>query len=392
MDQNYLQQLIDEVKQRNGGLILNMDGKPEAVVLSIEKYNEIVASNKPQASGENNSSQPSLTLGEGDIFHPKTVLVTGGAGYIGAHIARQLINAGHRVLVIDNLSTGKIDNIAPQAKFIEGDLGDINLLRDVFASEKIDVVMHLAALIEVEESVREPVKYLENNCMNTAKLLCAMDEANVRNIIFSSTAAVYGEQQEALAETYKTRPNNPYGHSKLLAEKIIKYYCEHKNFKAVIFRYFNACGSDFDGKIQATHESHLVAKLLLVVSGAEEELTVNGSDYETVDGTCVRDYVHVLDIAEAHLLAMNNINALTGHNIYNIGTGRGVSVLEMVNSAAEILNKMIPMRLGPKRPGDAPISVADASKIRQELGFKAKFSDLETIIKTAYIQNQNYKI
>lgn len=367
---------------------MNVGNKPEAVVLSIEKYNELAQ--KSETLNPKSEKEEQMKNSESILFHPKTVLVTGGAGYIGSHIAKQLINLGHKIVIIDDLSTGKRENIPPGAKFIEGDCGDTNLLRDVLASGKVDAVMHLAASIEVEESVRLPVKYLQNNCLNTANLLSAMDEANVKNIIFSSTAAVYGDQAEPLSETDKTSPNNPYGHSKLLAEKVIKYYCEHKDFRAIIFRYFNACGSSFDGKIQGTHDSHLLAKLMQVVVGKEEELVVYGSDYETHDGTCVRDYVHVLDIVSAHLLALDKIASLPpGCHLFNIGTGRGVSVLEMVNAAAEVLNKMVPMQLGPKRPGDAPSSVADASKIQKELGFTAKFSDLETIIKTAYQAAQN---
>ena len=383
MDQNYLQELISEVKARGGGLILNVGEKPEAVVLSIDKYNELVSESRVKSQ---ESSQAQITSAS---FKPKTVLVTGGAGYIGAHLAKQLINAGNKVVILDNLSIGKRENVPIEAKFIEGDLADVNLLKDIFASEKIDAVLHLAASIEVEESVKEPVKYLENNAINTAGLLSAMDEAGVKTIIFSSTAAVSGEQAEQpILETALPNPYNPYGYSKYLAEQIIKYYSETRGFNSVIFRYFNACGSDFDGKIKATHDTHLLARIMRVVQGAEEILTVNGNDYDTHDGTCVRDYVHVLDIAAAHLMALNRMEKIRGFNIYNIGTGRGVSVLEMVNAVSESLNKMVPMEAGGRRPGDAPIAVADNNKIKTELGFEAKFSDLDTIAKTAYRQIQ----
>ena len=381
MNQNYLQELIDEVRQRNGGLILNLGGKPEAVVLSIEKYNEILAAPKAEL---NEPTEEKI------LFTPKTVLVTGGAGYIGAHIARHLVNAGHKVIVLDNLSCGKAENLPAQVKFIEGDCGDLNLLRDIFAGHPIDAVMHLAASIEVEESVLYPEKYLENNAMNTAMLLSAMNEAGVKNIIFSSTAAVYGQQkQQPIPENARPLPENPYGYSKLIAEDIIKYYSDHKDFKAVVFRYFNACGSDFDGQIKATHESHLLAKLMHVVNGKTDVLVVNGQDYDTHDGTCVRDYVHVLDITSAHLLALEKLPDLEKFSLFNIGTGRGVSVLEMVNAVSESLNKMIPMEPGPKRAGDASMAVADNSKIKSVLGFEPKFSDLDTIAKTAYRQSQN---
>ncbi|MBI3231494.1 MAG: UDP-glucose 4-epimerase GalE [Candidatus Doudnabacteria bacterium] len=383
-----------------------MDGKPEAVVLSIEKYNEIISNTQLPIPNEASQNKDESTL-----FYAKTVLVTGGAGYIGAHLARQLINSGHKVVVLDDLSVGKRENVPEAAKFIEGSSGDVNLLRDIFTNEKIDAVMHLAASIEVEESARLPVKYLENNVMNTARLLGALDEAGVKNIIFSSTAAVYGEQEnQPIAENATPKPNNPYGYSKYLAEQVVKYYSETRGFNAIVFRYFNACGSDFDGKIKATHESHLLAKLMQVILGKGEELVINGNDYQTHDGTCVRDYVHVLDIAEAHLLALGYLfkessgahpnlastfegeeQKMKGFKIYNIGTGRGVSVLEITNAAAESLNKMVPMQLGQRRPGDSAESVADNAKIKNELGFEPKFSDLETIVKTAYIQARNHQ-
>lgn len=392
MEQAYLEQLIAEVKARDGGLILNVNGRPEVVVLSIEKYNQLI-SNLPLSSGILPSQQFPISasteqLSE-SLFYPKTVLLTGGAGYIGGHLARQLINAGHRIVIVDNLSAGKREHVPQGAKFIEGNCGDMNLLRDIFSAEKINAVMHLAASIEVEESVKEPVKYLENNALNTARLLEAMAEAGVNNIIFSSTAAVYGEQAEQpLTESAAINPGSPYGYSKYLAEEFIKFYCKYKNFNGVVLRYFNACGSDFDGKIRATHESHLLAKLMAVVSGKEEQLIIHGNDYSTNDGTCVRDYVHVLDIAAAHILVLDKIEQLNGFHTFNIGAGRGVSVLEMVSAVSEVLNRMIPMQVGARRAGDVAEAVADISKIRANLGFEPKFSDLETIIKTAFRKSQ----
>ncbi len=393
MDQNYLQQLITELKARDGGLILNLDGKPGAVVLSIEKYNLLLSNSNPQAGGQvpDPENQPSENP-ESSPFHPKTILITGGAGYIGAHVSRHLVNAGHSVIILDNLVSGTKDNLPSGAKFIEGDVGDFNLLRDIFASSKVDVVMHFAASIEVEESVKDPGKYLENNAVNTARLLAAMDEAGVKQIIFSSTAAVYGRQanqHQPILETASKTPENPYGHSKLIAEETISYYCRHKEFTAVVFRYFNACGSDFDGKIQTSHTSHLLAKLMQAVISRDTALTINGNDYSTHDGTAVRDYVHVLDIVGAHLVALGKLTELIGFNDYNIGTGKGCSVLEMAGAVAETLNKIVPMEPGPRRAGDAECAVADNSKIRQELGFIPQFSEMETIIKTAYRQAQN---
>ena len=346
MDQNYLQQLITELKSRDGGLILNLDGKPEAVVLSIEKYNHLISNNtslKQPTAGGQSANEPAAAEESLEVFRQKTVLVTGGAGYIGAHVSRHLVNAGHNVIILDNLVSGTKDNLPSGAKFIEGDVGDFNLLRDIFASSKVDLVMHFAASIEVEESVKDPGKYLENNAVNTARLLAAMDEAGVRQIIFSSTAAVYGRQanqHQPIVETAPKTPENPYGHSKLIAEETIGYYCRHKEFTAVVFRYFNACGADFDGKIQTSHTSHLLAKLMQAVISRDTALTINGNDYSTHDGTAVRDYVHVLDIVGAHLVAMGKLPELNGFNDYNIGTGRGCSVLEMAGAVAETLNKI----------------------------------------------------
>ena len=316
MNQLYLEQLLSEVKARSGGMILSVEGKPEAVVLSIEKYNQLISSQSlpsgaQVASSENPAEPQPFQDGPAVLFHPKTILVTGGAGYIGAHVARHLVNAGHRVIILDNLTSGKKQNIPENAKFIEGDVGDFNLLRDIFAADKVEVVMHFAASIEVEESVKEPGKYLSNNAINTARLLAAMDEAGVKEIIFSSTAAVYGTQEkQPIPETAKKAPQNPYGHSKLIAEETIAYYCRHKSFKAVVFRYFNACGSDFDGKIQTSHSSHLLAKLMEAVISRDVVFTIHGNDYPTHDGTAVRDYVHVLDIVEAHLIAMEKLSGL----------------------------------------------------------------------------------
>jgi UDP-glucose 4-epimerase len=353
----------------------------------VEKYNQLL-------NGENSGvlEAAPISLPASDqrslAFQKKPkILVTGGAGYIGAHLARVLLKAGYEVVVFDNLSTGKRENVPAGAVFIEGDLADVNLLRDLFAATEFDAVMHMAASIEVEESVRFPEKYLENNTINTAKLLSVMAEAGVRKIIFSSTAAVYGEQEKIpITEKAQVHPNNPYGYSKLLAEKVIKYYSAYQDFKAIVFRYFNACGCDFDGQIQATHSSHLIPIVLDVAKGNRPYVLVNGDDYSTVDGTCVRDYVHVLDIAEAHVKALEKLDTGENFRIVNIGTGRGCSVKEVINNTSEIINRIIPMEIGSRRPGDAPATVADNTKLKRELGYEPKYSDLETIISTSWKQ------
>lgn len=390
MDNAYLENLIAEVKQRGGGILLSVQEKPEAVVLTLEKYNELVsesASKQISESANKPLSQSSIQETNQSINHPikHTVLVTGGAGYIGAHVVRQLLKAGAGVVVLDNLSTGRREHVPNEAKFIEGEAGDMNLLRDIFANEHIDFVIHMAASIEVGESVEKPVEYLQNNALNTAVLLKAMEEAGVKNIIFSSTAAVYGKQEAMpIPETAPLDPNNPYAHSKYIAEQLIEYYCKFSGFRAVVFRYFNACGTDYDGVIHSAHESHLIPNVLKVARGEKAHLEVFGNDYETFDGTGVRDYVHVLDIANAHVKALGKISELDPYTVINIGTGKGFSVEQIVNCVSEVLNRIIPMEISPRRPGDAPITIADNTRMKTVLGFALEHSDLETIIKTSW--------
>jgi UDP-glucose-4-epimerase GalE len=395
MDSFYLHELIEETNARGGGLILNFQDKPAVVVLGIDKYNSLLEGKDafaPNSAVE--PDQPTQISPKPAKARQKSrkVLVTGGAGYIGAHLVRQLLQAGYEVTVLDNLSSGKRENVPAKAAFMEGDLADLNLLRDVFASADFEAVFHLAASLEVEESVREPQKYFDNNVGNIVKLLSAMNEAGVKKIIFSSSAAVYGEQQVVpISEKAPLRPNNPYGATKLLGEKIIKFYCDYMGFKGIVFRYFNACGCDFDGQIAATHESHLIPIVLGVAAGLKPQIRVNGDDYETSDGSCVRDYVHVLDIARVHVLALERMDAGDNLRVFNIGTGRGSSVKEIIACAAEVLNRIIPMEIGPRREGDAPATVADNSKLAKEFGFLPEHSDLETIITTSWRQLNNHR-
>lgn len=406
MDNNYLKQLIDEANSRGGGLLLNLQGKPAAVVLTVEKYNQIISNS---ADGADTSGGVQMTASPNPLTVPKPasfaspgpelkkVLVTGGAGYIGAHLVRELINSGYAVTVLDNLSAGKRENIHPKASFVEGDLGDENLLKDLFAANAFYAVFHMAASIEVEESVKEPQKYYENNTVNTGKILKAMTEAGVSRLIFSSTAAVYGDGQDLpIKETDPCKPNNPYGYSKKMAEEVIEYYCDYVGMSAVVFRYFNACGFDPSAQISGTHFSHLIPIVLDVARGKRQVIQVNGCDYGTFDGSCVRDYVHVTDIVKPHILAlekMGNDSSQDGESkgnfkIYNIGTGRGSSVKEVINAASETLNKIIPMEIGPRRAGDAAITVADNAKLKQELGYNLQYSDLPYIIQTTWDNSQ----
>lgn len=395
MDNLYLQELISETNNRGGGLILSMQDKPAVVVLTVDRYNQIinlVSSGVGDSAGQSPAATNFTQTNQANNFMPKKkILVTGGAGYIGSHAARQLLKSGYEVVVLDNLSAGKRKNVPEAAKFVEGDLSDVSLLNDLFAGEKFEAVMHFAASIEVEESVQKPEAYFENNVINTARLLAVMAEHNVKNIIFSSTCAVYGEQATMpINEQAKVAPVNPYGYSKLIAERVIKYYCEFVGLNAVVFRYFNACGCDFDADIELTHKTHLLANVMDVAVGKKPSITVFGKDYETFDGTCIRDYVHVLDIAGAHIAALANMGDKTGYRVYNIGTGKGSSVLEIINKTAEILNKIIPMETGQKRAGDAAILIADNSKLKNELHYNLQYSDLDTIISTSWAQAKNY--
>lgn len=383
MDNFFLQELIDEAKARGGGMLLNMEGQPKAVVLMIEKYNELLSNFNFQTMGTHQTDEKKSS----GIY--KKILVTGGAGYIGSHVAGELVSAGYEVVIIDNLSTGKKENLNPKAKFYEGDLKDINFARDVFANENISAVMHFAASIEVGESVEKPETYFENNVANTARLLGVMAEFGVKDIILSSTAAVYGQPEKLpINEQSPVKPTNPYGYTKLLAEKNIKYFCQFAGFRAVIFRYFNACGCRPEGDVLPTHHSHLIDNVMDVALGCQPLVSILGNDYPTFDGTGVRDYVHVLDIARAHVMALEHL-ADGVFEVYNIGTGKGLSVLEIINAAAENLNKIIPMEVAPRREGDPAELVADAGKIFQAWGFKTEHSDLDNIIKTAWKQKMH---
>lgn len=315
----------------------------------------------------------------------QTILVTGGAGYIGAHTARQLLQSGYNVVIIDDLSTGQRENVPDAAIFVEGDFADPVLLKDVLVKHNITTVMHFAASIEVGESTEKPLEYFENNVTKTERLLHGMLSADVKQLIFSSTAAVYGLQKQIpIAETAATGPLDPYGHSKLIAEEIIRYHAQFAGLRAVIFRYFNAAGSDFDKQIYSSHQSHLIPRVIDAVQGRLSELEIFGNDYPTPDGTGVRDYVHVLDIANAHVAALQLLPDLQAPELFNIGTSRGYSVSEIISAAERLFNQPVPHKYVPRRPGDSPATVADNRKLREQLGFELQNSDLETILKTSF--------
>ncbi len=385
MDNLYLQELIEETNARGGGLLLNFQDKPAVVVLSIDRYNLLLNQMQNTATSSFAEAAVMAQTRPAKNFVKQKVLVTGGAGYIGGHLVKELLKTGYEVVVLDNLSTGRKDNVDPKAVFIEGDLADENLLKDVFAGNNFEAVFHMAASLEVEESVKEPLKYLENNVANIIKLLAVMSESGVRKIIFSSSAAVYGEPERMpIPETAPLRPKNPYGSNKLLGERIIKYFCEYLGFKAVVFRYFNACGFDTQARILPTHQSHLIYKVMQVAKGVQPYLEVFGNDYPTQDGTCVRDYVHVLDIVLPHILALQKMDSMDKFEIFNIGTGRGSSVAEVVTCASEVLGKIIPMEVAPRRAGDPAELIADNSKLLNELGYQPKYSSPENMLATSW--------
>jgi UDP-glucose-4-epimerase GalE len=372
MDNDYLHELIREVQAREGGIVLNVQGKTEAVVLSIDRYNQLV-----RKQGTLQAPSPPAERHK--------VLVTGGAGYIGAHVARQLVAAGHEVVIIDNLSTGKQSNVPDGAVLIIADIRDRQGLGHVFEKYGIDVVFHLAASIDVGESFRNPLEYLDNNTLATEMLLRTMVEHGVGKVIFSSSAAVYGDPAAVpVPETAALRPNNPYGYSKLVSEHILKYYSDYKGIQAVILRPFNIAGSDFDGQVRQANGMGLIPIIMEVIAGERPHLKVNGQDYTTFDGTCVRDYVHVLDIARAYITVLDKLAELPNFDIYNVGSGRGYSVQQIAQTAAEVTGRMVPLEIGARRPGEIECSIADSRKIQTELGFQLMHSDMETILTTGW--------
>ncbi|OGE79830.1 MAG: UDP-glucose 4-epimerase GalE [Candidatus Doudnabacteria bacterium RIFCSPHIGHO2_01_FULL_45_18] len=314
------------------------------------------------------------------------ILVTGGAGYIGSHTVKLLQSLGLDVIVLDDLSTGRSDRVS--CPLIVGSLSDRKLLERIFHEHAIDAVIHFAGSIIVEESVQFPDKYFENNVSNGLNLLDIMVENNVKKIIFSSSAAVYGEPHYVpVDEEHPKKPVNPYGETKWVFEKILRWYAQGHGLSSVSLRYFNAAGASLDASLgeDAPVVTHLISKVLRVAARQEPVVKIFGNDYKTPDGTCLRDYIHVEDLALAHHLALDKLKADSGVFYYNVGTGQGRSVAEVVNTCVEITEKMIPIEYAPRRPGDPAVLVADPTKIKTELGFVTKYSDLETIIRTAWV-------
>lgn len=314
------------------------------------------------------------------------IMVTGGAGYIGSHTVRELVNRGHQVLVLDNLSRGHKAAVK-EGFLVVGDTGDRELLQKLFADFEVEAVMHFAAHSQVGESVRLPSDYYRNNVVNGLNLLDAMIESQVPYLVFSSTAAVYGEPQEfPIQETHPANPTNPYGATKLALEEAMGWYGEAYGLKWTSLRYFNAAGADPAGDIGEDHtpETHLIPLALKVALGELPHLEVYGNDYPTPDGTCVRDYIHVNDLAQAHVLALDALAGGGPSTFYNLGNGSGYSVLEVIRTAEEVVGMTLPVRLADRRPGDPAMLVAASDKIKRELGWQPEHPGLNDIIATAW--------
>jgi len=313
-------------------------------------------------------------------------LIVGGAGYIGSHVVKALLSKGHRVITLDNFSRGHRQAVWGGG-LIGGDLGDRALLEDVFSSTKIDCVMHFAALALVNESVQDPLAYYDNNTARTNRLLLAMRDQGVKRFIFSSTAAVYGEPGRLpILESDPTRPINPYGRSKLFIEQMLQDCQAAYGLEYTILRYFNAAGADESGRIGEDHfpETHLIPLVLKVALGQRESIDIFGLDYDTPDGSCVRDYVHVSDLAEAHLLAAQRLMDGQGSAVYNLGCQRGLSVREIVDMACKVTGQAIVVREAERRPDDPAKLIASSDKLKSELGWSPRFDDPEKIIATAW--------
>ena len=315
------------------------------------------------------------------------ILVVGGAGYIGSVCAELLLDEGHGVSIFDNLSEGHRRALDPRAEFVEGDLADRQSIEKTLAKQRPDAVMHFAAHALVGESMQNPSKYFRNNIANGLNLLDAMVSAGVDKIIFSSTCAIFGPPERVpIDETTPPRPINPYGESKLAFEKILRWYGEIHGLKFVSLRYFNAAGAS--AKFGEDHrvETHLIPNVLKAALGEKQHVEIFGTDYETPDGTCIRDYIHILDLARAHILALQSAES----DFYNLGTGGGASVREVIDCCRKVTGRKIEIVEKPRRPGDPARLIASSEKIKRELGWKPQFQFLDAIIESAWKWHQKF--
>ncbi|RMF04442.1 MAG: UDP-glucose 4-epimerase GalE [Bacteroidetes bacterium] len=314
------------------------------------------------------------------------VLVTGGAGYIGFITVQELLKQNHQVTIFDHFQTHSPQKIKP-TPYIKGDITHYQEIKSALATVKPDAVIHFAAYIQMGESVQNPQKYYRNNVLGSFNLANAMVETGVDKIVFSSSAGVYGNPERIpIQEDDRKQPTNPYGETKLAVERLLRWYEKPYGLRSISIRYFNAAGATLDGSLGEDHqpESHLIPNIIKSqIEG--REFTLFGDDYPTKDGTCVRDYIHVVDLAAAHIAALEQLQAGAPSNYYNAGTGHGYSNKQIIDMVEQVTGKPVKVKVLPRRPGDADILVADTTKIKKELGWQPKYSDLETIIKTAYL-------
>jgi UDP-glucose 4-epimerase len=315
----------------------------------------------------------------------KYILVTGAAGYIGSVVAEELIKDGKRIIVLDNLTQGHRESVADEALFVQGDLGDLNLLDELFRDNRIEAVVHLAARTLVGESVTNPAIYFENNLVYGLNLLNIMCKYQVHKIVFSSSCAVYGHARgKTINEDTPKNPINPYGEAKLAFERVLYWYAKSYELSSVSLRYFNAAGASIRCGEDHNPETHLIPNVIKAALGQGKNITVFGSDYPTQDGSCIRDYVHVIDIAHAHILALQKLDKPGLCKAYNLGNGKGYSVLEVIDATKKVTGADIQVVLSERRPGDPPVLVAEAGLARTELGWEPKYTDLAEIIENAY--------
>jgi UDP-glucose-4-epimerase GalE len=315
-----------------------------------------------------------------------TILVTGGAGYVGSHACKALAAAGHTPVTYDNLSRGHRE-FARWGPLEVGDLGNAAQLDATFARHRIDAVMHFAALAYVGESVEQPALYYRNNVGGTLELLEAMRRAGVKRLVFSSTCATYGvPERMPITEDLPQQPINPYGATKLMIERVLRDYDPAYGLRSVALRYFNAAGCDPDGEVGEDHEpeTHLIPRVLMAADGTLPRIDVFGTDYPTPDGTCIRDYIHVADLADGHVRALDYLQRSGASTAINLGTGRAFSVREVIAAAERVTGRRIPVHEGPRRAGDPPVLVADATRARTLLGFAPRFTEVEPIVATAW--------
>ena len=321
------------------------------------------------------------------------VLILGGAGYIGSHTVYEFLDRNLDVVVADNLQSGHIEALHPDARFYRGDIRDKDFLDNLFKKENIDSIIHFAANSLVGESMQDPLKYYDNNLYGTMVLLKSMVENNVKKIVFSSTAATYGEPENIpILETDKTNPTNTYGETKLSMEKMFKWVSLAHGVNFVSLRYFNACGAHKSGKIGEDHspETHLIPIVLQVANKKRQSVNIFGNDYQTPDGTCIRDYIHVSDLAAAHYLALEYLNKGGKSDIFNLGNGVGFSVKEVIEASREVTGDKIPAIVSKRREGDPKTLIASSDKARNILGWQPKYTDLKEIIQTAWMWHKNH--